>query len=299
MANILLTGGSGFVGTAVREAAARRGIAVDAPPRAELDILRPESLVPAMEGVEVVVHAAGAAHVFRQTPATARWTAATNADGTRNVVAAARAAGVRRVVLIGSVAVYREPHDVYAASKAAAERAAIEEARGTVQLTMLRLATLYGEGDPGNVYRLIRAIDRHRFVAVGRGENRKSLIHRDDVGAAIVAALGVEAEGIFDVSAPAVTMAEVVSAVAHALGRRVPRLPLSRRAALAATHALTALTLRNRRAQAIERALSKWLADDVYDGAPFCARFGFMPAVALADGIAREVAWYRALRQRA
>jgi len=292
MANILLTGGSGFVGSAIREAAARRGLEIDAPPRSMLDILRPETLAPAMKGIDTVVHAAGAAHVFRRTPATDEWTRRTNVDGTRNVVAAARAAGVRRVVLVSSVAVYGDPRDVYAGSKVAAEHLAAEEA-GAMTLTMLRLATVYGEGDPGNVHRLVRAIDRRRFVWIGRGENRKSLIHRDDVGAAVVAALAVPEAGVFDVSGPAVTMAEVVTTIARALGRRVLQIPVGSGAARSAAHVLTLLTMRNRRAAALERTIAKWLADDVYDGSPFCARFGFTPAVALAEGIAREVAWVR------
>ena len=34
-------------------------------------------------------------------------------------------------------------------------------------LTILRLATLYGEGDPGNIKRLIRTIDQGRFIWIG------------------------------------------------------------------------------------------------------------------------------------
>jgi hypothetical protein len=41
-------------------------------------------------------------------------------------------------------------------------------------LTILRLATLYGEGDPGNVGRLMRALDRGRFLWIGDGSNRNS-----------------------------------------------------------------------------------------------------------------------------
>lgn len=290
---ILLTGADGFVGSAVREAAGRRGIGMRAASRPLVDILRAETLPAAMEGVTTVIHAAGAAHLFRRTPAAEESMRRTNVDGTRNVVAAARRAGVRHVVLVSSVSVYGNEPDAYADSKREGERAAIDEAGGEVGLTILRLATVYGEGDRGNVLRLIRAIDRHRFVWIGRGDNRKSLIHRDDAAEAIVAAALAAAGGVFNVSAPPVTMREVVSGIAGALGRRTPRIGIGSRAALAAARALSALTLHDRRAVALARTIAKWCSDEVHDGSEFCARFAFTPAVGLAEGIAREVAWYR------
>jgi nucleoside-diphosphate-sugar epimerase len=250
-----------------------------------------------MEDIGTVIHAAGAAHMFRRTPESDDWMRSTNVDGTRNVVAAARRAGAGHVVLVSSVSVYGDGDDVYAASKRDAERAAIAEAGGAIGLTILRLATVYGEGDRGNVLRLIRAVDRHRFIWIGRGENRKSLIHRDDAGEAILSAALAPVDGVFDVSAPAVTMREVVAAICQALGRRVPRVAVSGRAATMGTRLLSALTLRHRRAAALERTIAKWCSDEVHDGAEFRARFGFTPSIDLEAGIAREVAWYRRSRR--
>ncbi|HEY6140775.1 MAG TPA: NAD-dependent epimerase/dehydratase family protein [Thermoanaerobaculia bacterium] len=299
MPSILLIGAGGFVGSAVREAAERRGVALRSASRRAaplVDILRPETLEPAMRGIDTVVHAAGAAHVFRRTPATDDWLRRTNVEGTRNVVAAARRSGVGHVVLVSSVSVHGRDGEVYAESKREAERVAVEEA-GSTALTILRLATVYGEGDRGNVFRLIRAVDRHRFIWIGRGDNRKSLIHRDDAGEAILTAALAGIPGVFDVSAPPVTMREIVAAIAQALGRRVPRIAVGSRFAMTAARTLAALTLRNPRAVAFERTIAKWCRDEVHDAAEFYARFGFTPSVDLAGGIAREVAWYRSRRQ--
>lgn len=295
--SILLTGADGFVGSAVCDAAGRRGIAVRAASRRRtpaFDILRPDTLRPAMEGVGTVVHAAGAAHVFRRTAAAEDWIYRTNVEGTRNVVAAARRAGARHIVLVSSVSMYSsEPDDMYAESKRQGEQAAIEEASDAVALTILRLATVYGEGDRGNVLRLVRAIDRGRFVWIGSGANRKTLIHRDDAGAAIVAAAVSGTSGVFNVAAPPVTMREVVAAISSALGVPTPRLSINARAAMLGARALGVLTLHHRRASALERTIAKWCSDEVHDGSEFCERFGFTPAVDLAQGIAREVDWYR------
>lgn len=301
---ILLTGADGFVGSAVREAALRQGVDLRASSRRQnvagdcffADVLQPETIAPAMKAVSTVIHTAGAAHIFRRTAEEEASMYRTNVEGTRNVVLAAGRAGVRRVVLVSSVSVYGDMSDAYAGSKADAERAAMQAAAGTVMLTTLRLATVYGEGDPGNVLRLVRAIDRHAFVWIGRGENRKSLIHRDDAGAAIVAAAFAGADGTFNVSAPPVTIGEVVTTIARLLGRWVPRLPISSRTATSAARAMNVLTFHNRRAAALDRNIAKWCADDVHDGSEFNARFGFAPTVDLANGMAREVAWYRRSR---
>jgi UDP-glucose 4-epimerase len=296
---ILLTGADGFVGSAVLDAALRRGVDVRASSRRRsgegnslfADILQPGTLAPAMEGVATVIHAAGAAHRFRPTATEQAALYRTNVEGTRNVVLAAGRAGVRHVVLVSSVSVYGDTSDTYARSKADAERAAIEAAADSMTLTTLRLATVYGECDPGNILRLVRAIDRHRFVWLGHGANHKSLIHCDDAGSAIVAAAlaaaGV-AGGTFNVSAPPVTIREVVTTIARLLGRWVPRLPMSGRAAIAVAHAV--------KAASIERTLAKWFSDEIHDGSDFCARFGWAPEAGLADGMAREVAWYRRSR---
>ena len=44
---------------------------------------------------------------------------------------------------------------------------------------------------------------------------------------------------------------------------------------------------------ALQTTLQKWLAHDVYDGSAFCRDFDFGTVVDLADGLRREVAWYR------
>jgi nucleoside-diphosphate-sugar epimerase len=297
--SILLTGGDGFVGSAVREAALRFRANVTAtsrrPGAADItaDILRPATLDAAMRGVSTVIHAAGAAHVFRPTPETNRWMRNTNVEGTRNLVVAARRAGVRHVVIVSSIAALNAG-DTYGESKRDGERVAAEEAGDAMTLTILRLTTVYGEGDRGNVLRLIRAVDRNRFVWIGRGDNRKSLIHRTDAGIAIAGAAAAADGGLFNVSAAPVTMREVVRTIAHALGRPVPRVTINARAAAAAVRALTITTLNHPRATTIERSLAKWCSDEVHEGSELWARIGMTPTVTLAEGIAREVAWYRA-----
>ncbi len=271
------------------------------------DLLRPDSLAAVLGGVTAVIHAAGLAHIFNKSKAATAPFKEINERGTANVVRAAASAGVRHFVLISSVSVYSpftqgvydesapcRPEGPYAESKHQAEQRAMEIAQQSgMALTILRLATLYGEGDPGNVARLMRTIDRRRFIWVGDGSNRKSLLHRDDAARACLAVLGSAKAGIevFNVSAPPCTMRDIVETLATALGRRLPAWRVQAGLALGAARLASILPFspfRNVRA-----TVEKWLADDAYSASRFQAAYGYQTHIGLVEGLQREVAWYR------
>lgn len=271
------------------------------------DVRDSAAMLRAVEGTDVVIHAAGLAHVFRD-PEAAPF-ADINERGTDVVARAAVAAGVRHLVMISSVAVYggSEPggdeeaacHPIgpYAVSKAAAETRAIEAALGSgTRVTVLRLATLYGEGDRGNVQRLLRLLESGRFVWIGSGTNRKSLIHVEDAARACLLPLAFDGEAVatYNVAAPPVAMRDVVGALARSLGRPVPRWRLPAAAATAAAAATGAIL--PSRGRALRQALAKWMSDDVYTADRFVRAFNFEAQVSLEEGIARQVAWWRASR---
>ena len=310
---VLLTG-AGFVGRAILDALKSRGCGVRTLQRRPADhgaasicgdIRDPAIVAQAVEGCRAVIHAAGLAHVF-DNPENAPF-ADINETGTDVVARAAAAAGVERFILVSSVSVYgsaraggREslaaaPDGPYAISKAAAETRAIAAASASrMRLTVLRLATVYGEGDRGNVHRLLEAIARRRFVWIGDGRNRKSLLHVADAGRACAMALddiAGQKVDTFNVSAPAVPMADVVRALARELSRPVPRVRIPAGVATAAAAALAVVSpARGRR---LQTTVAKWLRDDVYPGDLFEKQFRFSPAVSLEEGIARQVAAWR------
>jgi nucleoside-diphosphate-sugar epimerase len=186
------------------------------------------------------------------------------------------------------------PVGPYALSKYNAELRAIEIARESgMALTILRLATLYGEGDPGNVGRLMRTLDRGRFLWIGDGSNRKSLLYRGDAARACMAVAERPASGIniYNISAPACTMREIVDGIADALGKhpfpvRVPASP-----ALFLSRHLSRIP--NRRMAGLHQTVKKWLAEDVYDTRRFAEAYGFQTKTSLKDGLKREVDWYK------
>jgi nucleoside-diphosphate-sugar epimerase len=219
---------------------------------------------------------------------------------TSRLALAAAQAGVRRFVLVSSVAVYGphaageidetadcRPATPYARSKLAAEQGLMEiAAQAGMQTVILRPVTLYGDHDPGNVGRLLEAIDRGRFVWIGSGANRKSLIHREDAArACLLAALEPprQPHGCYNVAGSSPTMREIVEQLSDELQRPIPRL----RVPSGLAKALVPRPTRWR------RTLDKWLRDDVYSGRRFACDYGFEPRIALAEGLRRQVAAYR------
>jgi nucleoside-diphosphate-sugar epimerase len=317
---MLVLGASGFVGAAAAEAASRagwevRGAGGRRPARCaeavSVDLGDTTSLRSACRGAAVVVHAAGLAHVAGAAGRDADFEAV-NVRGTAAVVQAAAAEGVRRLVLVSSVSVYGDgvcppggfdetapcrPTSPYGRSKLAAEGIAREAvAVAGLELVVLRLATVYGPGDPGNLARLMRVIDRGRFLWVGTGENLKTLVHVDDVGGALVTAAAIGAPtGTYNLSPPPVSMAAVVAELARTLGRPIPAVRLPGGPCLAAARLLQIFGGRGASAAA---SLRKWMADDVFNGGRFEHDFGWQPAIQLPEGIRGEVAWYRATGAR-
>jgi nucleoside-diphosphate-sugar epimerase len=273
------------------------------------DILQPDSLSQAMDGVECVIHTAGLAHIFDKSQALQAPFRLVNADGTLKVAQKAAKLGVAHFVLISSVAVYGrsihpndesvtcQPVGAYAESKLEAEKLACKIADSSgMRLTILRLATLYGEEDPGNVARLIRAIDRGRFIWVGNGSNRKSLLYRGDAVRACLITLQANRSGqiqIYNISAPSCLMRDIVDVLGAALGRKPPKWHIPGRIALAYASTMERIPINMGPLSTAAVALKKWLAEDVYASHKFEQTFQYKTLVSVAEGLFREVTWYR------
>jgi nucleoside-diphosphate-sugar epimerase len=322
---VLVTGATGFVGSAIANQCQGSGLTVRTTGRAagspllppnyfQADLTNPAALQGLVADVEVIIHAAGVAHQFGKNKFDVEIFQRGNVEATKNIVQAAAARGVRHFILVSSVSVYGDRHagmcaetpscfpsGPYAESKLQAEQRAFEiAAPAGMALTVLRLATVYGEGDPGNVARLMRTIDRGQFLWVGSGTNHKSLIHRDDVARACLAVLQSSPQGIgvYNVTAEMCTMREVVEGLAQALGRRLPSWRIPSSPILCLSGLASGIVGGRGRLGALHGAVKKWLADDCYDGNKFWQTFRFQPRIGLAEGLRREVEWYRRMEKK-
>ncbi len=316
----LITGASGFLGSEiVRQAAASRLViratdkiidfkipGVDYRPADILELSSSNSL---FKDVTQVIHAAGLAHISNASQAVTAPFEMINGQGTQNICRAAAEAGVEHFILVSSVSVYGPsakgicdestacfPEGPYAESKFLAEQYAIRCAQQSgMALTILRLATIFGERDPGNVARLMRTIDKGRFIWIGNGSNLKSLLYRGDAARAclVVASHAFFGIKMYNVSAPPCMMREVVEGLAKTLGRHIPCVHLPANIVLRILNIFSKLSGNHNHLRDMRSTLIKWLADDAFDASKFQQTSGFQTQIGLTEGLRREVSWYR------
>ena len=307
---VLVTGATGFVGSHVAHALVKAGYEVRCGVRASsstrwisglpvervgLDMKgRAEDFSLAVENVDLVVHAAGITRARR-----AEDYHAVNAGGTRKLASAALGAGVRRFVLISSLAARGpdgrdHPESAYGRSKLEAE-ARLRTVDGQMEAVILRPAAVYGPRDTDllPLFKMASA----GFLALPSTANVLQPVYAEDVArAALAAARKAAGSGPFPVAEAArYTWEDVVAGLEKALGRNVRAVrlppasfPLAGRAAEWAARAFSAVPIIDeRRGRAL--AAHTWTCDVSETE----AAFGWRAEVPLFEGLERTARWYR------
>jgi nucleoside-diphosphate-sugar epimerase len=267
-----------------------------------------EALERACDGAEVVYHLAAKVHSVPRDHTEEREFFHINTDGTARLLAAAKSAGARRLVMYSTVAVYGEtagfdadettptnPATPYGRSKLEAERLVLGQSE--VEGVVLRLPVAYGPKDRGNISRLIRTVARRRFFWVGHGENRRSLVGAGNAAAAAVLAgkhPAATGETFLVTDGPAASLAELVAAIGAGLGQSwtPPNLPSALAAALAVCG--SGMSRITGRSMPFDRdAYAKLFSSLVFSSDKLEGCLGFRAPHSLQEGIAGEVAWLR------
>ena len=164
-----------------------------------------------------------------------------NVDGAKNIVIAAKAAQIKKIVFTSTVAIYGlnkdepdeesppEPFNEYGKTKLAAEAIfkAWEESDQSHKLTIVRPAVVFGEGNRGNVYNLMTQISNGRFVMIGNGQNKKSMGYVGNIADFLSLQLERADSSVFNFcDKPDLTSAEIASTIANGLGKTLPRFRL-------------------------------------------------------------------------
>ena len=330
---VLVTGGGGFLGSHVVEQLLARGddvriVARGAYPALAArgveghrgDIADRAVVDDAVQGVDAVVHVAGQPGVWG--PKAMYWSP--NVVGTQNVIAACRAAGVRRLVYTSSPSVVfsDEPHrgadeslpypqaylQHYSASKAEAERQVLAaHAAGVLHTVVLRPHLIWGPGDKYMIPRVVETARAGKLARVGDGTNRVSITFIDNAASAHVCALdAIEAEDAaaggkvyFINDAEPVALWDFIGTILEGVGvapvRRVVSVPAARRAGavLEAVYWLLRLPGEPRMTRFVAQVLG---SDHWYRIDAASRDLGWTPSVGLDQGLERLIA---DLRQRA
>ncbi|MCC6765278.1 MAG: NAD(P)-dependent oxidoreductase [Deltaproteobacteria bacterium] len=310
--HVCITGALGFIGRRLGEryrAAGARVTGVDLRDDPALAVVGGDLTTPgewrrALEGADLVIHTA--ALVGMGGDEAAFWRA--NCLATRHVLAAAAAAGVRRLVHLSSIVAFGfdypdgvdehyplRPNGVpYVDTKVASEQAVLQaHAGGEVACTIVRPGDVYGPGSHFWTVSPLRAIAAGRFVLPAMGEGQVSPVFVDDLVDGIVrAAAAPEAAGqVFTVTGgETVTTSVFFGHYARMLGKAsVPAAPTPLVLTLAAT--LGRLLGDGDITPAAVRYIAR---RGGYSIAKARARLGYQPAIDLAEGMRRIEEWARA-----
>lgn len=325
--NVLVTGATGFTGGHLAQYLAGRGDTVRALVRprnrqrfdrsplpskgvvaADGDLMDAASVRRAVEGVEVVYHIAATYREAGQPDAAYR---AINVEGTKHVLEAALAAGVRRVVHCSTGGVHGHiahppatedapfnPGDVYQETKLAAEQLARDLGRSSgLDVVVARPIGIYGPGDT-RFLRMFRGLARGRFPMIGSGQAFYHLTYIDDLieGFRLCGTVPAATGRTYILAGPRyTTLEQLVQLVAKELKVSPPRVHLPVwpfwTAGLLCELVCVPLGIEP---PIYRRRVDFYTKSRAFDTTRARTELGFAPATDLEDGIRRTAEWYRA-----
>jgi len=320
---VLVTGGTGFTGTAlVRRLLSdghsvvvldyKEGLAASDLKRRGAEVILGsvtdrDVVTRVMSGVDLVHHLAAA---FRELNVPARHYYEVNVEGTRNVLTAAADAGVQKVVYCSTCGVHGnvdhppatedspiEPADYYQKTKYEAEPLVREWNRRGLRTTILRPAAIYGPGDPERFFMIFRRVARGVFPMFGDGKTTYHPLYIDNLVDAFIAAMQLDVgngEAYLIADENYVEIEKLVKAVAAALGVDVsiPHYPLF--PLVAAGHVCETLCKPFGVTPPIFPRRVDWYRQNrAFDIRKAKRDLGYRPLVGLTEGLARTASWYR------
>lgn len=319
--NVLLTGATGFLGSYVAEALSEAGHTARCLVRKTSDtshlkkVARVElvsgsvedaaSVRAATEGCEGVIHVAGVVKARDEAEFFE-----VNVRGTENVLAAAEACGVKRLVHVSSLTVAgpsrdgrpvskesREPLTAYGRSKAAAEDRVLAD-KGKLHVVVLRPPMIYGPRDRES-FAFFESVKNRLLPFIGDGTNTLSVIYGSDCASACVAALtaDVPSGSVYFVDDGEIYVwKDMLAEIERAMDKRafvrlsLP-IPLVR---AAATLSELSGKVRGKAVMLNRDKLNELTAPHwVCDSSDTRAELGWQPKVKWAEGVRRAAEWYR------
>ncbi len=326
MTRVLITGGTGFIGSrlALKCAAegetvrvlGQRNTPVEGQNQSELEskgieiveasVTDRNELQRACTDVDIVYHLAAAQHEAN-VPDSHYYDV--NVEGTRNTLDAAVEADVGRFVHGSTIGVYGivrdgpvgddsplQPDNIYGVTKLAGEEV-VQTYLDKLAICIVRISETYGPGDR-RLLKLFKGIDRGRFVKVGPGRNLHHPVYVDDLveGLRLAAVREGGVGRTFVLAGPrAVTTDEMIATISKALERETPRLRVPLWPLVAAAVVLEeTLGPLGIQPPLHRRRMNFFVKSFCFDGRAANEAIGYRASVDFPEGVARTAAWYRA-----
>ena len=325
---LLVTGGTGFIGSHLAEEGRRRGAEVvvlgltgrpeEQANAALLSRAGAEVLSGSITDAELCKRAVrGATHIFHLAVAMREggkgdeFFESINLDGTRQLLEAASLQRVERFVYCSTIGIYGHkapgitgedsplaPGNIYERTKVSAELLVRDFAEHCgVPSVILRPADVYGPRDQ-RLLKLFKGVARGRFPLFGSGKGRRHMVYVDDVVSAFFRACERDealGEGLIVAGPSACTLRQLLDEIAHATGSRRygVRLPLAPMLGLAAAVEDVSAAL-GIDPPIYRRRMDFFHSDSEFDTSRARRVLGWEPKVDLREGIRRTFEEYTA-----
>jgi nucleoside-diphosphate-sugar epimerase len=324
---VLITGGTGFIGSRLALNCLKRGYSVNIVSQensgaesenrrfieaaggkvAICSVTDRKKIFELVKGIDVVYHLAAAQHEANFSDQRF-WDV--NVTGTTNVIEASLNARVERFVQGSTIGVYGvslsgqldersalKPDNIYGITKLEAEKI-VRSFSEKLEVVVIRISETYGPGDL-RLLKMFRGIRKSTFPLIGDGENIHHLIYIADLihGLHLAATVDKAVGNVFVLSGKdALTTTAMIETIATTLGKASPRLRLP----LSPCVLLAILTESLCRPIGIPPPLHRRRMD-FFRKSFFFSRelseriLGFVPIVSFQQGVAETVRWYRVM----
>ena len=310
--NILILGGSGFVGTRLTELLINDhqvtiGDLVKSEFYPELwkhcDVCEDDDLRAVMQGQDCVINLA-ASHRDDVRPISLY--TRNNVEGAEHVCKIATDLGIHLIVFTSSVAVYgfpeyeydedapKHPFNEYGRTKLLAEAVyeKWQQSNSQNMLHVVRPTVIFGERNRGNVYNLFRQLASGRFLMVGNGKNRKSMAYVGNIVAFLRWNIeeNKQAYSVYNyIDKPDFDMNDLVSGFERELGKKLPPISLPYWLGLCGGYCFDLLAFVTRRTFPISSIrVKKFCAQTVFSSEKM-QKSGFKPPFDMQEALHRTV----------
>jgi nucleoside-diphosphate-sugar epimerase len=319
---ILVTGGTGFTGTALVRRLLEEGhsvVALDYKEGLACDALRaqgaqvvigsvtdPAAVERSVKGVEFVFHLAAA---FRELNVPNSFYDEVNVEGTRIVLQAAKRERVRKFIYCSTCGVHGNVHrppadedapirpaDYYQRTKYEAEPLVKREA-GDMEVVILRPAAIYGPGDPERFFMIFKRVAKGTFPMFGSGRTLYHPLYIDNLVDAFLLCMPQGAGNgreYLIADEKYYPIEEIVQAVARALNVpvRIPHYPVL--PVVAVGHVVEKICRPFGITPPIFPRRVDWYRQNrAFDIGRARRELGYQPRVELDEGLRLTGAWYR------
>lgn len=329
-AKILVTGASGFVGTAlldrlVVEAGFNKLIAMHRNILNE-DIknhfggrvswlkadITVDNLFQAVEGIDTVYHLAAYSSVG-ESDRECELLEKMNVLGTERLAIACKKAGVRHFIFVSSIAAGEMCHQsadekmivdesngfpvsAYGKSKRKAEDLLLKMSGSGLDITIFRPTALFGEKHFGSIYELVKAIKKGRFVIFGKGDNHCNFYYiRDFIEALVAAKNNKKSYGKIYIAADnRFKLKELVGCINSELGRKrsILKMPFILGYLIAAgCDLVTKLT--GKTMPLSKKRLMAMSRDIIYSNDKLTKDLNVYPSSGVLEGVRNTIRWYQ------